>query len=42
MKIICLLLLTIINAQLAHGTLYAAPPKPSTKSNGFRERAEGS
>jgi hypothetical protein len=26
MKIIGLLLLTIINAQLAHGTLYAAPP----------------
>jgi hypothetical protein len=26
MKIICLLLLTIINAQLAGGTLYAAPP----------------
>jgi hypothetical protein len=29
MKITCLLLLTIINAQLAHGTLYAAPPNPA-------------
>jgi hypothetical protein len=29
MKVTCLLLLTIINAQLAHGTLYAAPPNPA-------------
>jgi hypothetical protein len=29
MKITCLLLLTIINAQLAHGALYAAPPDPA-------------
>jgi hypothetical protein len=29
MKIIGLLLLTIINAQLAHGTLFAAPPSPT-------------
>jgi len=29
MKIICLLILTIINPQLAHGTLYAAPPSPT-------------
>jgi hypothetical protein len=29
MKVTCLLLLTIINAQLAHGTLYAAPTNPA-------------
>jgi len=29
MKVISLLLLTITNAQLAHGTLYAAPPSPA-------------
>jgi hypothetical protein len=29
MKITCLLLLTIINAQLAHGALYAAPLSPA-------------
>lgn len=29
MKVTCLLLLTIINARLAHGTLYAAPPNPA-------------
>ena len=28
MKVNCLLLLAIINAQLAHGTLYATPPNP--------------
>lgn len=29
MKVTCLLLLTIINARLAHGTLYAAPSNPA-------------